>query len=93
MARRFTDEFKRSAVALVLEQKVPRQQVAADLGVGRSTLERWLQEYRQCSNSTEVAEQMDLQHQVAELKKQVHRLTMERDILKKAAAYFARDPL
>ena len=91
--RRFTDEFKRTAVALVVEQKRSRHQVALDLGLGHSTLDRWLQEYGQCHTSAEIAEQMDLKKQVAELQKRVERLTMERDILKKAAAYFAKDQL
>lgn len=92
MARRhFTDEFKRSAIALVVEQKRSRHQVALELGLGHSTLDRWLQEYKECHSAAEIVEQMDLKKQVAELQKQVQRLTMERDILKKAAAYFAKD--
>ena len=91
--RRFTDEFKKTAIALVREQKIPIRKVAADLGIGSASLIRWLRQYRECGNSDEVGQQMDLQRQVDELKKQVFRLTMERDILKKAAAYFARDPL
>ena len=90
---RFTDEFKQTAIALVREQKVPIRKAAADLGIGSCTLKRWLRQYRYCSNPADVGEQMNLQRQVDELKKQVLRLTMERDILKKAAAYFARDPL
>ena len=91
--RRFTDEFKKTAIALVREQKIPIRKVAADLGIGSASLIRWLRQYRECGSSVEVGEQMDLQRQVDELKRQVLRLTMERDILKKAAAYFARDPL
>ena len=78
---------------MVVEQKRTRHEVALDLGLGHSTLDRWLQEYGACKDSTEIAEEMDLKRQVVELKKQVQRLTMEREILKKAAAYFAKDPL
>lgn len=91
--RHFTDEFKHSAVALVLEQKLSLQQAATDLGIGASTLHAWINKQQRATLSAGNAEETDLKKRNAELERQVRRLTLERDILKKAAAYFARDPL
>jgi len=91
--RSFTEEFKRSAIALVLDQKVGRIQAAKDLGLGISTLDRWVTEYQHCNSSGEVLQQMEDQKKIANLEKQLKVVTMERDILKKATAYFAKDHL
>jgi transposase len=80
-------------VALVLEQKLSLKQAATDLGIGVSTLEYWLKKQQQATSSAGSVEEPDLKKRNAELERQVRRLTLERDILKKAAAYFARDPL
>ena len=91
--RRFTAEFKRSAVALVLEQNYTRQQAADNLGIGLSTLDNWLLQHRRSDGAAHTDEQADLKKRNAELERQVRQLTMERDILKKATAYFAKDQL
>jgi transposase len=91
--RTFTPEFKRSAVALVIEQKYARQEAAKNLGIGVATLDNWLGEHRKRNGSVNVAEELDLKKRVAQLERENRRLTMERDILKKATAYFAREQL
>lgn len=91
--RQYTKEFKASAVALVLEQKYSRKQAAESLGIGISTLDNWLLQHRRAQADAGNFEETDLKKRNAELERQVRRLTMERDILKKAAAYFAKDPL
>ena len=91
--RRFTPEFKRSAVALVVEQNYTRQQAAESLGIGPGTLNNWLQKDRRLRGSTGPNGEIDLKKRNAELERENRRLTMERDILKKAAAYFAKDNL
>ena len=91
--RKFTAEFKRSAVALVLEQNCTRQQAATNLGIGVSTLDTWLLQHRRTNGVAHTDEQVDLKKRYAELERENRRLTMERDILKKAAAYFAKDNL
>jgi transposase len=94
MKRRiFTAEFKRSAVALVIDQNYTRQQAAENLGIGMSTLDNWLFQHRRSNGLAHTDEQVDLQKRYAELERENRRLTMERDILKKAAAYFAKDHL
>ena len=91
--RRFTSEFKRSAVALIVEQDYTPLQAAKNLGIGVGTLNYWLQKHRKLDGSTSARGELDLKKRNAELERENKRLTMERDILKKAAAYFAKDSL
>jgi transposase len=87
--RKYTAEFKRSAVALMLEQSYTRQQAAQSLGIGVSNLDNWLRQHRESNGAAHT----ELKKRNSELEREVKRLTMERDILKKAAAYFAKDKL
>lgn len=89
--RQYTAEFKRSAVALVTEQNYSSQQAAKNLGIGQSTLDYWLKQHRKRNGSLNAAEETDLRKRVAELEKENQRLKLEREILKKAAAFFARE--
>ena len=91
--RKYTAEFKRSAVALMLEQSYTRQQAAQSLGIGVSNLDNWLRQHRESNGAAHTEEQVELKKRNSELEREVKRLTMERDILKKAAAYFAKDKL
>ncbi len=91
--KRFTPEFKAAAVALVLEQKYSRQEAAKNLGIPVSTLDAWLHKQRHLKGATDLIEEADLRKRVVELERDVRRLTMERDILKKATAYFAKEQL
>jgi transposase len=70
-----------------------RDNYAHSLGIGMSTLDNWLFQHRRSNGLAHTDEQVDLQKRNAELERDVRRLTMERDILKKAAAYFAKDHL
>jgi transposase len=92
MARtRYSEEFKRSAVALVLEQNYSAAKAAKSLGVNITTLRYWLAEHRRRGGPVSAAEEKDLRRRNAELERQVQQLTVEREILKKAAAFFARE--
>ena len=85
---RFTEEFKLEAVKQVTEQQRPVAEVAGRLGVLTHSIYAWGKRY---SKSEHQRDQDDVQ--TAELKRlraEVNRLTEERDILKKAAAYFAK---
>ena len=86
MARRYTREFKDSAARMVIEGKVSAREAAANLGVKISTLLYWVRQRR----GGEAAVQDDLRRQVRRMQAEIDRLKAERDILKKAAAYFAR---
>ena len=91
--RTYTAEFKRSAVSLVIDQNYTRQQAAENLDIGISTLDNWLHQHRRSNGAAHTDEQVELKRRNTELEREVRRLTMERDILKKAVAYFAKDHL
>jgi transposase len=84
-----TPEFRREAVRQALTSGRTRREIADDLGMGLSTLTRWV---RQDRDSEEPAEdQADLRAELKRLRKENAVLKQERDILKKAAAFFAKD--
>jgi len=91
--RKFTQEFKDDAVSLVIDQGYSCAEVARRLGVSDNNVNRWVREYRQ-RNEVESADGLSRDQMEAELKrlrKENKRLEMERDILKKAAAFFANE--
>ena len=87
MAFRPTDEFRAESVRLALTSGLPGKQVAADLGIGFSTLNRWIQQDRR--NPEKPFTQSDLEHEIAELRRENRLLREERDVLKKATQFFA----
>lgn len=87
MGTQRTPEFRAEAVRIALTSGLPRKQVAADLGVGFSTLSRWIQEDQR--NPEKPSTQSDLERELAELRKENRLLREERDILKKATQFFA----
>jgi len=89
--RTFTAEFKQSAIRLVTEQKHTAKQAAMSLGIGEATLRYWLKTRRSGDAAAVMAEDRTLRRRVRELETQNQRLQLERDILKKAAAFFARE--
>lgn len=87
-SKRYTEEFKTEAVKQVTERGHPVAEVAARIGVSGHSLYQWVKRY-----SATPAEQKASDEQQAEirrLKAELKRVTEERDILKKAAAYFAK---
>jgi transposase len=90
MARRkFSPEFRAEAVALVLERGLSASQVARDLGVGQPTISRWVRAATEAAapGALSTAEREELKR----LREETRILRMERDILKKAAAFFAKE--
>lgn len=88
MGKKFDEEFRREAVKLVLEGGVPAARAARDLGVSQTTLGKWLTAARGTeSESLSESEREELKR----LRKENVQLKMERDILKKATAYFAKN--
>jgi transposase len=90
--RQFTDEFKAGAVRLILEEGRPVAQVARDLDVSESNLRLWVDRAkadrgRGRPGVLTTAEREEL----ARLRKEVRELRIERDILKKATAFFAKE--
>jgi transposase len=89
MGQKHDAEFKRSAVALVNEQHQSTRQAAANLGIGAATLRYWIRKDRERQGSESEADTLRIQ--LVEAQRQIRRLTEERDILKKATAYFAKE--
>ena len=86
--RRHSDEFKREAVKLVTEQGLSVAQAARDLDVNENLLRTWKRRFAdESEGSLSESEQMEL----ARLREENRRLRMERDILKKATAFFANE--
>lgn len=93
MRRTFGREFKLEAVRLVTERGVAVAQACRDLDVAESVLRRWMRELAQAPAGAFPGhgQLRSDQAEVVALRKEVARLKAERDILKKAAAYFARE--
>jgi transposase len=92
--RKFTREFKLEAVKLVKERGVSAAQAARDLDVGENVLSRWVREF-----SADKAQAFPGRGQmkpddaeVARLKRELAKTKAERDILKKAIGFFAKEP-
>jgi len=89
--RKYTPEFRQGAVALVLQEQRPVKQAAADLGMPEATLNVWVSQARNAKGVFLPDEQKDLAARVRELEAENRRLKLERDILKKATAFFAKE--
>ena len=90
--RRYTEEFKREAVRLVRESAHPVAQVAQDLGIPENVLYRWRTQHRQAEfHGTTRATQRAEAEELTRVKRELARVTQERDCLTRAAACFARE--
>lgn len=90
--RSFDKEFKISAVKLVLESEKSVESIASDLGVSSNTLFNWKRKYLEdAKNAFPGKGKMKPEdEELRRVKKELLRVTMERDILKKALGYFAK---
>src|SRR4029079_7805164 len=91
--RKFTREFKLEAVRLITERGVSYAQAEQDLDVHQSQLRGWVKRFADDPQHAFPGQgQMKLEQlEIAQLKREVIKLKAERDILKKAAAYFAKE--
>ena len=87
-SKRYSDEFKAEAAKQVIDQGRPAREVATRLGISLDSLYGWVREQRKAPTvrQADAAQAAEVRRLQAELK----RVTEERDILKKAAAYFAK---
>jgi transposase len=90
--RQYTEDFKRAAVQLVRESARPVAQVARDLGIPENRLYRWRAQHRQAESqgTTRVGQRIEAE-ELLRLKRELTRVTQERDFLKRAAAFFAKE--
>ena len=87
--RDFTDDFKREAVRLTQTSGLTIKQVADDLGIGLSTLTRWRRKYHEAELLAQPHD--DVEKELARLRRENELLRQERDLLKKATAFFAKE--
>ncbi len=91
--RRFGREFKIEAVRLIRERGVSAAQAARDLDVHENVLRKWVKEFAADPGQAFPGhgQMKPEQLEIEKLRREVAKLKAERDILKKAAAYFAKD--
>lgn len=91
--RMFTAEFKREAVELIRKQGLSVAEAARRLDVRETLLRRWRKDLgaTQTAGGSLAGQPTALEAEVRQLREEVRRLTMERDVLKKATAFFARE--
>ena len=87
--KRYTKEFKIDAVKLALSSDKSTAEIARDLGINSNSLYNWIAKYR--GQVLEISNTMTPEQELAALKKENAQLKQEREILKKAAAYFAKN--
>ncbi len=87
--RSFTEDFKREAVRLTQTSGRTISQVAEDIGIGLSTLTRWKRKYQEADLLS--GPQDDVEKELARLRKENKLLREERDLLKNAAVFFAKE--
>ena len=88
--RKFSPEYREEAVKMVIETSRPIAEVARDLGINEGTLGNWVTKYRE---DHPVSEELtiDERAKLKELERENREFRMERDFLKKAAAFFAKE--
>jgi transposase len=93
---RYTKEFREEAVKLVTEEKLSLPEAGRRLSLGPSTIGNWVKAYR-AGKLGDIGKSYrpltEIEMELARAKKELAEVKMERDILKKAAAYFARESL
>lgn len=94
MKRTYNKEFKIKACELVIKDNIAVSEVAEKFGIHHVMLYRWVSEYRELGDDAFVGKghQTPGDAELRRLRKENERLKMENEILKKAAAYFAKDP-
>lgn len=88
--RSFTHDFKLEAVRLARESDRSQKEIASELGISETTLRIWLRDIPS-EKQTSAGRVLSLEEQIRKLKRDNERLREEREILKKATAFFAKD--
>jgi len=86
-AIRYSEEFKKSSVKLAITTDQSLRQTAENIGVSKGTLSNWVSKYSGDENGSEI----NYLDEIKRLKKELQQARLERDLLKKAAAYFAKE--
>jgi len=87
--REYTEDFKRDAVALVTDQGYKVSEAARSLGIGEGLVRRWKREFEEEASGARLGS--DEREELKRLRKENRLLRMEKEILKKASQYFAKE--
>jgi transposase len=90
--QRYPPEFKDEAVRQVLERGYTVAEVSKRLGVSAHSLYKWVKAVKPDKSDEQAADLVEAKSEILRLRAQMRRIEEERDILKKAARYFAREP-
>jgi transposase-like protein len=89
--KKYTQEYKDEAVELVISSGRPIAEIARNLGINEGTLANWVNTAKKSGKLKEKPLDTDERARLKELEDENRRLRMERDFLKKAAAWFAKE--
>jgi len=89
--RRYSPEYKQEAVALVQKSETPISEIARNLGINDAMLRRWVKEHSDPVRRAFPGHGQPRDEEVARLKRELLQVKKERDFLKEAAAYFAKE--
>jgi transposase len=90
--RKFSPEFREEAARMVVDTSRPIADVQRELGINETSLGNWVRAYREKHAADEPPLQLSERARLRELERRNRELEMENAFLKKAAAYFAREP-
>jgi len=89
--KEYTLEFKKSSAKLAATSDQPITQTAKELGINENTLHGWVNKYHPRAKTTTTVPENEHEVKIKELQKKLSKVTQQRDILKKAVAYFASE--
>jgi transposase len=90
--RKFSDEYKREAVRMALQPGVTKSQVAQELGINANLLGRWCRDDQANGAAAFPGQGKPRDEEMASLKRELSRVKKERDFLREAATFFAKEP-
>ena len=91
-SQRYSPEFKDEAVRQIVERGYTVAEVSERLGVSSHSLYKWVKAVKPDKTEQDTAELVEAKSEILRLRAQLRRTEEERDILKKAARYFAKEP-
>ena len=91
-SQRYTPEFKEEAVRQIVDRGYTVAEVSQRLGVSAHSLYKWVKAVKPEKTQEQAAELVEAKSEILRLRAQLRRTEEERDILKKAARYFAKEP-
>jgi transposase len=89
--RKFSDEYKREAVRLATQPGITESQVASELGINANLLGRWCKDFSTNGAAAFPGQGKPRDEEMTQLKRELARVKKERDFLREAVSFFARE--